>query len=43
LLQVVGMYRKLGFRSDVDGIKGMAFQRKGGPKDQLQRAPASRR
>lgn len=26
--KVVGLYKKLGFQSDVDGIKGMAFQRK---------------
>ena len=26
--QVVGLYKKLGFQSDVDGIKGMAYQRK---------------
>lgn len=27
-LQVVGLYKKLGFVDDPQGIKGMAFQRK---------------
>lgn len=26
--QVVGLYKKLGFVDDPDGIRGMAFQRK---------------
>ncbi len=26
--QVVGLYRKLGFVDDPEGVKGMAFQRK---------------
>jgi hypothetical protein len=26
--RVVPLYKKLGFQSDVDGIKGMAFQRR---------------
>jgi hypothetical protein len=28
MVQVVGLYKKLGFVDDPDGIKGMAFQRK---------------
>jgi hypothetical protein len=28
LLQVVGLYKKLGFVDDPQGIRGMAFQRK---------------
>jgi hypothetical protein len=27
-LQVVGLYKKLGFVDDPEGIRGMAFQRK---------------
>lgn len=27
-LQVVGLYKKLGFVDDPEGLKGMAFQRK---------------
>jgi hypothetical protein len=41
VVQVVGLYRKLGFKSDVDGIKGMAFQRRKGPGDGKQQRYAT--
>ena len=44
--QVVGLYKKLGFASDVEGIKGMAFQRRsppGGAKQAGVAAASSRR
>jgi hypothetical protein len=38
---VVSLYKKLGFMSDVDGIKGMAFQRREPPGGSKQRAGAT--
>jgi hypothetical protein len=45
-VQVVGLYKKLGFLEDPEGIKGMAFQRRQGASEKASagsRAVAARR